>query len=114
MSLTTSFFLHFQPSILFRCIPFYYTGCGGNENNFNSQEECEEVCPTTFSPNLQLPEGDEILVMRGQSEAQLPVSIKSNPASSVKWTHQGRQISSYDTQVTEREENGNCKTNPKL
>ncbi len=26
------------------CIKFSYTGCGGNENNFFSQEECQEVC----------------------------------------------------------------------
>ncbi|KAK3569483.1 hypothetical protein QTP86_031416, partial [Hemibagrus guttatus] len=28
----------------FRCEPFEYGGCGGNENNFKTLEECEEMC----------------------------------------------------------------------
>ncbi|CAG0888031.1 unnamed protein product [Darwinula stevensoni] len=27
-----------------RCLPFYYTGCGGNENRFKTSEECETSC----------------------------------------------------------------------
>ena len=27
-----------------KCEPFQYGGCGGNENNFASMEECEESC----------------------------------------------------------------------
>ncbi len=27
-----------------QCIGFMYVGCGGNENNFNSQVECENTC----------------------------------------------------------------------
>nr|P86862.1 RecName: Full=KappaPI-actitoxin-Ael3a; Short=KappaPI-AITX-Ael3a; AltName: Full=Kunitz-type serine protease inhibitor APEKTx1 [Anthopleura elegantissima] len=27
-----------------RCEMFYYGGCGGNANNFNTLEECEKVC----------------------------------------------------------------------
>ncbi|XP_016982842.1 kunitz-type serine protease inhibitor 2-like [Drosophila rhopaloa] len=26
------------------CISFYYTGCQGNKNNFNSKDECERTC----------------------------------------------------------------------
>lgn len=26
------------------CFPFYYTGCGGNLNNFRSEQECRAVC----------------------------------------------------------------------
>ena len=83
-----------------RCVPFYYSGCGGNENNFASQAECEEVCPTIFSPVISLPDGDELLVRRGEQELQLAVSIRANPAPSVVWRHQGRQISSYDNQYS--------------
>lgn len=26
------------------CTSFIYTGCGGNENRFNSEEQCERQC----------------------------------------------------------------------
>lgn len=28
-----------------RCAPFYYTGCGGNTNNFLTRDICEKFCP---------------------------------------------------------------------
>lgn len=27
-----------------KCTPFTYTGCGGNDNRFNSEEQCERQC----------------------------------------------------------------------
>ncbi|KAF9412070.1 hypothetical protein HW555_009306, partial [Spodoptera exigua] len=27
-----------------RCFPFLYSGCGGNDNNFKSYEECRKTC----------------------------------------------------------------------
>uniref|UniRef100_A0A182JSY1 Papilin n=1 Tax=Anopheles christyi TaxID=43041 RepID=A0A182JSY1_9DIPT len=28
-----------------KCMPFYFTGCGGNDNQFVSRDHCEERCP---------------------------------------------------------------------
>ena len=27
-----------------RCDRFWYRGCGGNSNNFNTKEECQQTC----------------------------------------------------------------------
>ncbi|KAK6752874.1 hypothetical protein RB195_003961 [Necator americanus] len=27
-----------------KCIPFFYGGCGGNRNNFETEKECKERC----------------------------------------------------------------------
>ncbi|XP_024082550.1 papilin isoform X1 [Cimex lectularius] len=35
-----------------KCMPFYYTGCNGNGNSFNSQEECETNCPIPKETNI--------------------------------------------------------------
>ncbi|XP_072415087.1 WAP, Kazal, immunoglobulin, Kunitz and NTR domain-containing protein 2 [Chiloscyllium punctatum] len=32
-------------SLMKQCQSFIYGGCGGNENNFESRETCEEICP---------------------------------------------------------------------
>ncbi|XP_052756348.1 papilin isoform X3 [Galleria mellonella] len=42
-----------------RCLQFYYGGCGGNENNFHSLEQCESRCaekhPTTTTTTTRQP-----------------------------------------------------------
>lgn len=32
-------------SQLQRCQPFYYSGCNGNKNNFDTKDACEADCP---------------------------------------------------------------------
>lgn len=34
------------------CKPFYYTGCGANANNFETQESCERKCPPVRSKHV--------------------------------------------------------------
>ncbi|XP_065354303.1 papilin isoform X3 [Calliphora vicina] len=35
-----------------KCMPFYYTGCGGNKNNFPSLESCEDHCPKQVAKDI--------------------------------------------------------------
>ncbi|XP_013147767.1 PREDICTED: papilin isoform X2 [Papilio polytes] len=33
-----------------RCVPFYYSGCGGNGNRFNTEDSCIAACPSVYEP----------------------------------------------------------------
>ncbi|XP_055618805.1 papilin isoform X1 [Toxorhynchites rutilus septentrionalis] len=35
-----------------KCMPFYYTGCGGNDNQFISLDQCEEQCPPKVEKDI--------------------------------------------------------------
>ena len=37
-----------------KCQPFYFSGCNGNENRFDSWDECEMNCPNTFPPEIDV------------------------------------------------------------
>ena len=87
-----------------RCVPFYYSGCEGNDNLFLSKEECQEVCPTTFAPTIRLPRGGEILAERG-SNATLHIMVKANPPATVQWFHRGQPISKYNHRLLCLEKN---------
>jgi hypothetical protein len=83
-----------------RCVPSYHTGCGGNENVFETREDCEAVCPTTFSPLVRLPRGSEVLAKRGSLATTLQVSIRANPQPNIEWFHNGRALSKYAPRYT--------------
>ena len=36
-----------------RCQQFIYSGCGGNDNNFETRAECERSCPAGTSPSTE-------------------------------------------------------------
>ena len=81
-----------------RCVPFYYAGCGGNTNNFQTREECEELCPSSFSPLITLTGGSPQFFRRNE-ESQISVRIRANPEPTVQWRHNGRNITQFDYQV---------------
>ncbi|KAM3958095.1 LOW QUALITY PROTEIN: proteoglycan-like sulfated glycoprotein papilin [Aphomia sociella] len=35
-----------------RCVPFYYTGCGGNDNRFDYENYCNEDCPAVHNKDI--------------------------------------------------------------
>lgn len=36
---------HFYNSLTQQCLPFTYSGIGGNQNNYLSRADCEKACP---------------------------------------------------------------------
>ncbi|KIH42618.1 Kunitz/Bovine pancreatic trypsin inhibitor domain protein, partial [Ancylostoma duodenale] len=37
-----------------KCVRFFYGGCGGNNNNFETKEDCQDVCESD-DPGLMPP-----------------------------------------------------------
>jgi len=72
------------------CRPFYYSGCGGNENKFDSWDECEEKCPNTFPPQVELL--NKVLVVEEEFEALLDVTVEANPPPTIIWQKDGKDV----------------------
>lgn len=43
----------YYDALAHRCSPFYYGGCGGNENNFEEQIECQKRCES-YVPEVRI------------------------------------------------------------
>lgn len=65
------------------CELFYYSGCGGNKNQFDSLQECQRSCPNAFPPELEVKA--KLLVVEEDQEAWLQISVEANPPPTVKW-----------------------------
>ncbi|XP_016330083.1 boophilin-H2-like [Sinocyclocheilus anshuiensis] len=62
-----------------KCMRFWYSGCGGNENRFLTEDECFRECVSTESENL--PQDDSI----SKDICQLKLDAGTCSNFSVKW-----------------------------
>ena len=67
------------------CVPFYYSGCGGNQNSFTSKAECQATCPNAFPPELEAV--NKILNIEEGGEAVLKITVSGKPFPDVTWEH---------------------------
>ena len=80
-----------------RCVPFFYSGCGGNENRFESRVQCEKSCPNAFPPELEV--AASILVLEEGQDALFKVTVEANPPPTVTWLYKDEEI---DLEADER------------
>ena len=67
------------------CRPFYFSGCGGNENRFESRAACEKSCPNAFPPEMSV--AASILVLEEGQDAVFKVTVEANPPPKVQWLY---------------------------
>ena len=79
-----------------QCRPFYYSGCGGNQNNFLTREECHTTCPDAFPPELEIIQ--KIMNLEEGSEAILRINVSGNPYPSIFWQHSTEDVE-YDDRI---------------
>lgn len=72
------------------CVPFYFTGCDGNQNNFESRSECQRTCPNAFPPELVAVQ--KILNIQEGREAKLLINASGNPFPDISWQHNGEDV----------------------
>lgn len=72
------------------CVPFYFSGCGGNKNNFASRSECQRTCPNAFPPELEIVH--KILNIEEGSEAMLRINASGNPFPAISWQHGDSEV----------------------
>jgi len=72
------------------CVPFYFSGCGGNQNNFVTRAECQGMCPNAFPPELDIIH--KILNIEEGSEAMLRINASGNPFPDISWQFEGAEV----------------------
>lgn len=78
------------------CTPFYWSGCGGNQNSFVTRDECRSTCPNAFPPELEVI--TKILNIEEGGEVVLRVNVSGNPSPDVTWRH-GEEEVHWDDRV---------------
>merc|ERR1719367_2412844 len=93
------------------CEPFYYGNCkpglnissalskSHDQNLFDSQDECERVCPDTFPPEISIKQ--ENYTIEVKQEVILQISVNSNPPSQISWEFNGELVAGGNTEQLE-------------
>ncbi|XP_037705449.1 tissue factor pathway inhibitor isoform X3 [Choloepus didactylus] len=63
-------------SIIGKCRPFKYSGCGGNENNFTSKKACHRTCKKGFIPRRILSKGGLIKTRRKRKKQPVKIVLE--------------------------------------
>lgn len=77
-----------------KCEPFYYSGCDGNSNNFESLEVCMHSCPDAFPPELEVV-NKKLNVEEGKV-AVLEIAVEGNPFPEITWKKDSEVIEVED------------------
>jgi len=83
------------------CLPFYYLGCGGNDNLFDSWDECEEACPNAFPPEIEV--AAKVLVIEEGHPVLLSIQVEANPPPNVNWQKDGTDVTLDEERMSQLE-----------